>query len=372
MPRSDCPSGGEPAGVEVAARNAAAAAELVYVDDRDPGIRRVRKGRGFGYRAPDGHWLTDRSPQDRATLARIRGLAIPPAYTEVWICPLPDGHLQATARDARGRKQYRYHARWRDVRDDDKFSRMKAFGEALPALRERVDRDLAPSAGEPGRAAVLAALVRLLDRTRLRVGNGSYARDNRSYGLSTLRQRHAEVQGPRVRLHFRGKSGVWHDVALHDRRVARVLRRCQALSGQRLFQYTDSTTGVQHGIDSGDVNDYIREATGGDFTAKDFRTWHGSVLAWRLLAPLAGEAGPVTGAPQALKEVARALGNTVAVCRKAYVHPGLLACAEQQQWPCGAVAAPGRGPGDMSPAHGLGDDERGLLAFLEAWTSPGR
>ncbi len=367
MPRSDFPSAVDAAGVQAVAREAAEAASLRYVDDHDPGIRRMRKGKGFAYRAPDGHWLSDKRQEDRATLARIRSLAIPPAYTEVWICPSADGHIQATARDARGRKQYRYHARWRDVRDGHKFARMKAFGEALPALRERVDRDLGRPEAEPGRAAVLAALVRLLDRTRLRVGNGIYARDNRSYGLSTLRQRHAEIEGPRVRLHFRGKSGVWHDVALQDKRVARVLQRCQELAGQRLFQYTDAVTGVRHAIDSGDVNDYIRDATGGDFTAKDFRTWHGSVLAWRLLPACADGDAPVKAVSQALKQVASALGNTVAVCRKAYVHPALITCAEQRVWPCRPQTESASALSvNLPPVHGLGEDERGLLAFLEA------
>lgn len=356
MPPSDSPCEAEPPRTAVEAREVAAAADLVYVDDGDEGIRRVRRGGGFAYRAPDGHWLTERSSADRATLARIRSLAIPPAYEDVWICPLPDGHLQATGRDARGRKQYRYHARWRQVRDSDKFGRMAAFGEALPGLRARVDEDLAPDgSGAPGRTAVLAALVRLLDRTRLRVGNDAYARDNRSYGLSTLRQRHVEVEGHRVRLHFRGKSGVWHDVALQDRRVARVLRRCQSLPGQALFQYTDAD-GARHAIGSAEVNAYIRAVSGGDFTAKDFRTWHGSVLAWALLVPRSPEAEDAPLMP-ALREVAKALGNTVAVCRKAYVHPEVLRCAECRQWPAWAPPA---------PVQGLSEDEQGLLAFLRA------
>jgi DNA topoisomerase-1 len=341
--------------------------ELSYADQGQPGIERHVRAKGFAYRAPDGHWLSERKREDRSHLQRIRQLAIPPAYERVWICPSPDGHLQAVGYDARGRKQYRYHARWREAREQDKFSRLREFGMALPRLRQRVAIDLKASdhATTPQREHVLAALVRLLDTTHVRIGNESYTRENKSYGLTTLRNRHAKVRGSHVNLRFRGKSGVWHDVALEDPRVARVVRRCQNLPGQDLFQYEDEDK-VLHGIGSADVNAYIREAAGGDFTAKDFRTWHASVHAWALLSPTssARSADPtatVPGLPQALKEVAAKLGNTVAVCRKSYVHPMVLTCAGNAAWP----------PDDKRRTtryniKGLDDNERGLLCFLEA------
>jgi DNA topoisomerase-1 len=343
---------------------------LVYVDQDMPGIMRHRKGEGFSYRAADGHWLRARDPRDNAHLMRIRKLAIPPAYVDVWICPLPNGHLQAWGRDARGRKQYRYHAQWREARDQDKFDRMREFGRALPGLRKQVAHDLA-GAGQgdaaPGRLHVLATLLRLLDATHIRVGNESYTRENKSYGLTTLRNRHAKVEGHRVMLRFRGKSGVWQEVALQDPRVARVVRKCQNLPGQDLFQYEEDQT--LHGIGSADVNAYIREASGGDFTAKDFRTWHASVHAWALLAPRAlsstAKAADEDNAPltlvQALQQVAARLGNTVAVCRKSYVHPMVLACAASAEWP-----SQGKQRAARYAIEGLDDRERGLLRFLDA------
>lgn len=309
---------------------------LRYVSDAMPGIRRLRHGNGFRYRQPDGRTL-----RDAHELQRIRRLAIPPAYEEVWICPLPEGHLQATGRDARGRKQYRYHPGWREARDADKFVRMAEFGAALPRIRARVKRDLQAPVGS--RASVLAALVRLLDTTLVRVGNDEYARTNGSYGLTTLRNRHAAVKGSVLRLRFRGKSGVWHEVALDDPRVARIVRACQAMPGQELFQYEDES-GQLHCVDSGDVNDYLREIletpkraraskakSSADFTAKDFRTWHASVHALQLLCTLP-KSGPVSrrAANEVLREVARRLGNTLAVCRKSYVHPGLMAAAAER------------------------------------------
>jgi DNA topoisomerase-1 len=319
----------------------ARAAGLVYVTDAMPGIRRVRRGERFHYVRPDGRPL-----RDAAELERIRKLAIPPAYREVWICPLPHGHVQATGRDARGRKQYRYHPQWRLARDADKFGRMLAFGRALPRIRRRVQQDLAPPAsGHPHRQAVLAALVRLLDTTLLRVGNDEYARSNGSYGLTTLRNRHAQVQGSSLRLRFRGKHGIAVDVALEDPRVARIVRRCQAMPGQELFEYADDDGTIRR-VGSADVNEYLREASGDDFTAKDFRTWHATVhalaLARRGCAP-----------NEILTEVSARLGNTVAVCRKAYVHPGVL---ELSCEPCEA-AAPRR-------RTGLSAAEADLLAFL--------
>ena len=300
---------------------------LVYVNPGMPGIRRLKHGERFRYRDANGQGL-----RDVDEIARIRMLAIPPAYTQVWICPLPNGHLQATGIDARGRKQYRYHADWRSMKDETKFDRLEAFALALPRIRARVARDLRSTKGRkaPGRTQVLAAVVRLLDTTLLRVGNEEYANSNRSYGLTTLRSRHAAVQGQALRLRFRGKSGVMHEAKLDDPRVARVVRQCQQLPGQALFQYEDED-GELRGISSTDVNDYLAEAAQGErFTAKDFRTWHGTVQALELTL-LACEPGRVAAdgsrysAKDILAAVARQLGNTPAVCKKAYVHPAVLA-----------------------------------------------
>ena len=298
-------------------------AGLVHVNDTLPGIQRLRRSKGFVYRQVDGHWLTDADE-----LARIRALAIPPAYTDVWICPLPSGHLQATGRDARGRKQYRYHPAWTRVRDEHKFDRLQAFAAALPRIRARVQRDLSGPLGRAvPREAVIAAVVRLLDTTLVRVGNDEYAQTNGSFGLTTLRNRHAAVRGSALRFSFRGKSGVEHEVSVQDRRVARVVARCQALPGQQLFEYLDDA-GTARGISSDDVNDYLRETSGGEFTAKDFRTWHGSVVALDLWRRQVGSTDrTVSNAALAngiLKQVAQRLGNTVAVCRKSYVHPDVL------------------------------------------------
>ncbi len=337
-----------------AADTPAAPRGLVYVSDDAPGIRRVRRGSGFAYRQPDGRPL-----RDAEQLSRIRRLAIPPAYSKVWICPLPHGHLQATGLDARGRKQYRYHPDWRSARDDSKFDRMAEFGRALPRIRARVQRDLAAPVGQRVlRETVIAAIVRLLDTTLVRVGNHEYARSNGSYGLTTLRNRHAEVKGEALTLRFRGKSGVAHQVRLGDRRVARVVRRCQTLPGQELFQYLDAD-GTPHAIGSADVNDYLRAASGGEFTAKDFRTWHGSVHAldlWCALDPAESARPTLAGAKRLLGEVAARLGNTVAVCRKAYVHPRVLGLVSGDV----KVAAP---PTPLRRA-GLSAAERGLLALL--------
>jgi DNA topoisomerase I len=294
-------------------------AGLRYVSDTTPGIRRRRSGRGFSYVGPDG-----RVVRDQATLARIRSLAIPPAYTDVWICPVATGHLQATGRDARGRKQYRYHPRWREARDETKFGRMLAFSEALPRLRKRVEADLA----KPGlpREKVLATVVRLLECTAIRVGNDEYARSNRSFGLTTLQDRHVEITGSQLRFEFRGKSGKTHRVALSDRRLAKIVARCQALPGADLFQYVDDD-GRRVSIGSADVNDYLREIAGEDFTAKDFRTWAGTLQAVEALEPL-GPAATQREAKaailQTIDRVAQRLNNTRAVCRKYYVHPAVL------------------------------------------------
>jgi len=297
----------------------AQAAGLRYVSDTQPGIRRKRAGTGFTYVGPDGKTI-----HDAAELARIRSLAIPPAYTDVWICPSPNGHIQATGRDARGRKQYRYHPKWREVRDETKFGRMLAFSEALPAIRARVERDLSLP-GLP-REKVLATVVRLLESTCIRVGNDEYAKSNRSFGLTTLQDRHVEISGSNLRFEFRGKSGKVHKVDLNDRRLARIVQRCQALPGEDLFQYVDDD-GVRQTVGSGDVNDYIREISGQEFTAKDFRTWNGTLLAVAALK----EVGAWTSQRQAKSHVLRAidrvaeqLNNTRAVCRKYYVHPAVF------------------------------------------------
>jgi DNA topoisomerase I len=296
---------------------------LLYASDQMPGFTRAKRGKGFIYRQANGQPL-----RDAKHIARIEKLAIPPAYTAVWICPHPQGHIQATGRDARSRKQYRYHSDWRLVKSETKFDRMTEFGAALPSIRAKVKRDLAAYTGaDVRRGTVLAALVRLLDTTLVRVGNDEYARSNGSFGLTTLRKRHVDIQGNQLRLRFRGKSGVLHDVTLADPRVARIVRRCQALPGQELFHCVDDKGEVQS-VGSTDVNAYLEAACKGKFTAKDFRTWHGSELALRLWRRL-GEAEqlqPIAAqANRLLAEVADLLGNTLAVCRKSYVHPRVLA-----------------------------------------------
>jgi DNA topoisomerase-1 len=297
----------------------AEAAGLRYVSDSMPGIRRKKTGKGFSYVGPDGKTI-----KNKAELDRIRSLAIPPAYTDVWICPSPQGHIQATGRDARRRKQYRYHPRWREVRDETKFGRVLAFSEVLPRIRRRVQADLGKQ-GLP-REKVLATVVRLLDCTGIRIGNDEYARSNRSFGLTTLQDRHVEISGSNIRFEFRGKSGKSHSVTLNDRRLARIVQRCQALPGEDLFQYLDDQ-GVRQTIGSGDVNDYLRTASGEEFTAKDFRTWSGTKLAIAALSEL----GPWSSKRQAKANILRAidrvadqLNNTRAVCRKYYVHPAVL------------------------------------------------
>jgi DNA topoisomerase-1 len=302
-----------------AARQAAAEAGLRHVSDAEPGLRRRRSGQGFAYADASG-----RAVRDAATLARIRALAIPPAWTDVWICASANGHLQACGRDARGRKQYRYHPDWRAVRDEAKYGRMIAFGQALPGIRERVDADLRRH-GLP-RERVLAAVVRLLEKTRMRIGNEEYARDNRSYGLTTLRDHHAEVGTTRIRFRFRSKGGKVSDVELTDARLARLVTRCQELPGQELFAYLDAD-GEVRSIGSSDVNDYLREITGQDFTAKDFRTWSGTVLAaWALeeLQAVDSESQAKRNVVRAVEQVAEWLGNTPAVSRRSYVHPAVI------------------------------------------------
>jgi DNA topoisomerase-1 len=348
--RERTPSGADAAnaGDDVAA---AREAGLRYVTDDRPGITRRRAGKGFSYRDPYGERITD-----RRELERIRDIAIPPAWTSVWICPNPRGHIQATGRDARGRKQYRYHKDWRAVRDATKFERLLAFGYALPTLRERLECDLALP-GVP-RERILATVVWIIDRTLMRVGSEEYARTNDSYGATTLRKDHLEIQGSDVALSFRGKHGKEHRAGFRDRRIAAILRRCQELPGESLFSYVDELGGVRT-VDSGDVNDYLREIAGDSFTVKDFRTWGGSVRCFRLLcdAGAAGSAreasGMVTGV---IKLVAAHLGNTPAVCRSSYVHPAILTAY------CG---------GDLTMDDASGDErltveEAQFVGFLEA------
>ncbi|HLJ83824.1 MAG TPA: hypothetical protein VKT51_06620 [Candidatus Eremiobacteraceae bacterium] len=297
-------------------REASRAAGLLYVNDRKPGIRRLRRGRGFGYIAPDGSAV-----RESAELARIRALAIPPAYRDVWICPSPRGHIQASARDDRGRKQYKYHAEWTLVRDAAKFDRMLSFAKSLPALRKRVARDLRKRG--LGKERVVAAVVRLLEDTLIRVGNEEYARANKSFGLTTLRTKHVVAKSDTLHFRFRGKSGRFHEISVADSRLAAIVRRCAELPGQELFQYEDET-GTAVPIESQDVNDYLRSATAAEFSAKDVRTWHATVLCLDILrrcesAPDANDARRIQAA--AVEHVAKILGNTAAVCRKCYIHP---------------------------------------------------
>lgn len=325
-------------------------AGLHHVDDSEPGITRRRAGKGFTYVGPDGRRVDD------ATLARINALAIPPAYESVWICDDPNGHLQATGRDARGRKQYLYHPEWAALRDADKYARLMAFGTALPRLRGRVKRDLARN-GMP-REKVLAAVVLLLDATLVRVGTPRYAEENRTYGLTTLKRKHVAVRGSRLRFQFTGKSGVTHDVSVNDARLARVVRNCAELSGQRLFKYKDSDGEIRE-IGSSDVNAYLQEITGGEFTAKDFRTWAGSVHALALLRKTSAdsETARKKAVVEVIRSVAQRLRNTVAVCRKCYVHPEVLAAFMADA--LHALPAPRAGVR-------LRTDEARLLALLES------
>jgi DNA topoisomerase I len=343
---------------------------LVYVNPDMPGIRRLKHGARFRYRDAKGQWL-----RDVDEISRIRMLAIPPAYTQVWICPLPNGHLQATGIDARGRKQYRYHADWRVMKDETKFERLEAFALALPRIRARVARDLQTDRKNkaPDRSQVLAALVRLLDTTLLRIGNEEYASSNGSYGLTTLRNRHVDVHGTALRLRFKGKSGVMHEARLEDPRVAKVVRQCQQLPGQALFQYAGED-GELHSVSSTDVNDYIAEASPGErFTAKDFRTWHGTVQALELtrLACEPGRSaadGTRYSAKDILAAVAKQLGNTPAVCKKAYVHPAVLALgsalSDDDEDAATALFEKIAGRKTARPSRGLYAAERRLLAFL--------
>ena len=340
-------------------REAAASAGLRYASSDTPGIRRRRTGKGFAFQAPDGRRVTD-----PAVLDRIRALVIPPAWTSVWICPDPDGHIQAIGEDDKGRRQYRYHPKFREVRDGAKFEHMLAFAEALPALRARVAADMAKPGF--GRLKVLATVVWLLETTMIRVGNEAYARQNKSYGLTTLHNRHVEVQGAVLKFHFKGKSGKAWRLDLHDRRVARIVRGCQEIPGQHLFQYLDDE-GRHQAVTSHDVNAYLREVSGADITAKDFRTWTGTVLAAMALSgldPADSQARAKQNVAQAIAGVAAALGNTPTICRKCYVHPEIVGAYLD-----GDLALRARGDIDPRPGgelRALHPDEAAVLAFLQA------
>jgi DNA topoisomerase-1 len=337
---------------------AARQAGLRYVNDRQAGITRRKRGTGFEYRAPDGRVL-----RDRPTLLRIRALAVPPAWTGVWICSLANGHIQATGRDVRGRKQYRYHARFRALREETKYEKIFDFAAALPKIRAQCERDLAT----PGlsRDKVLAAVVSLLEQTLIRVGNEEYSRLNQSFGLTTLRDRHARIRGSEVQFRFRGKSGKEHTISLHDRRLAKIVKRCRDLPGDELFQYLDAD-GTQRSIDSADVNEYVRRAAGDDFTAKDFRTWAGTLLAATTLAELSTQ-GPAARAVRAAKQqineavqrTAERLGNTPAICRRCYVHPAIF-----DAYLAGRTVARIAEVGARA-RNGLRANERAVLAFLK-------
>lgn len=335
---------------------AAAAAGLSYVSDTRPGIRRRRSGSGFSYVGPDGLPL-----RDKVQIARIRSLAIPPAYTDVWISPNPQGHIQATGRDARGRKQYRYHPRWRATRDETKYGRMLAFSDALPAIRARVDEDL----GRPGlpREKVLATVVRLLESTCIRVGNDEYARDNKSFGLTTLQDRHVTISGSTIKFSFRGKSGKQVSCGTNDRRLARIVQRCQDLPGAELFQYQNEA-GEPQDIGSGDVNAYIREISGQDFTAKDFRTWAGTKLAAAELEEIgagSSEREAKSNIVRAVDLVSEQLNNTRAVCRKYYVHPAVF-----DSYSAGTLhqLLAAKGNGSAASASGLEPDEQAVVRLI--------
>ena len=347
--------------------DAAKAAGLSYVaiSPPPPGIRRLRHGKGFRYLTPEGATV-----RDAAALRRIRALAIPPAWTDVWICPSPLGHIQAFGRDARGRKQYRYHAKWRDVRDETKYGQLVAFGRRLPAIRRRVRADLART-GIP-REKVLAVVVELLDRTMMRVGNEEYARANGSYGLTTLRGRHVRFPAGALELRFRGKSGKEHRVRVDDRRIVRVVKDLNELPGQELFQYVGDD-GARQTIDSADVNAYLRDIAGDDVSAKVFRTWAGTVRALAAMRKLPAAKEADTPAPSAtatkrtlveiVKHVAGCLGNTPAVCRKGYIHPAVLDGFQKGTLPAALDAIATRAKQRTGP-RGLDADERLTLAFL--------
>lgn len=326
------------------------AAKLVYVTDTRPGISRHKAGKGFRYLDADGCAI-----KDAQLIKRFNALAIPPAYEHVWICPNASGHIQATGRDARGRKQYRYHDQWKVVRDANKYEQLAQFGRALPRIRRRVMRDLNAKAMTHDKIA--AVVVRLLELTLIRVGTTKYAKTNNSYGLTTLRRRHAIIAGSRVRFRFKGKSGVAHDVTINDRRIAAVIKRCMEIPGQELFQYQDPDGNIQS-MDSGSVNAYLKTASGGEFTAKHYRTWAASVFAMSQLQRREpdDDASMRNTLNEVVKDTALLLGNTPAVCRECYIHPSLMEAYLEGKMPQRiAIRTP----------SGLSADERRFLAFLE-------
>ena len=337
---------------------AAAEAGLRYVSDDQPGYTRKVRGKKFAYFDTEGKEI-----RDEARILRLNRLAIPPAYKEVWICPSPNGHLQATGRDDRGRKQYRYHDRWREVRDENKYEKMVVFARALPKIRRRINRDL-KRRGLP-REKVLATVVQLLERTFIRVGNEEYARANKSFGLTTLRNRHVKVRGTKLHFRFRGKSGKEHDIPVEDRRVARIVRKLQELPGQELFQYLDEK-GECRQITSDDVNGYLAAVAGDVFTAKDFRTWAGTVLAALALKefePFENKSEAKKNLKLAINAVAKILGNTPAICRKCYVHPAVL-----ETYLDGTLIAGLKTQTEnalLHGANGLRSDERAVLTFWQ-------
>lgn len=300
-------------------QQAAEDAGLTYVHVDRPGFTRHRAGKGFSYRNTKGARITD-----SRTLKRIKALAIPPAWEDVWICPNPNGHIQATGRDAKGRKQYRYHEKWREVREETKYEHMIEFGQALPKIRDRVDEDLRKR-GLP-KKKVVAAVVHLLETTLIRVGNDQYAKENKSYGLTTMRDRHVDIEGSTITFNFNGKAGVEHEIDLRDRQLARIVKTCQDLPGQHLFQYLDEN-GDRQALSSSDVNTYLKEITGENFTAKDFRTWAGTKLAAEALSSFEefdSETKAKHNIVQAIESVSKQLGNTPTICRKSYVHPAVI------------------------------------------------
>lgn len=335
----------------------AEAAGLQYVNDAAPGLSRRRRGKGFSFIDSNGHTITD--PK---VIARIKALAIPPAWREVWICPTANGHIQATGLDERGRKQYRYHEKWRQVRDENKYERIIAFARALPKIRRIASRHL-KQRGLP-RTKVLAAIVQLLEKTMIRIGNEQYARENKSFGLTTMRNRHAKVRGKKVHFDFKGKSGVRHEIDLQDETLARVIAKLQDLPGQELFQYQDEN-GEIVSVGSGEVNDYLKQITGDDFTAKDFRTWSGTVLASLALQEFEkfdSQAQAKKNVVRAIEDVARKLGNTPSICRKCYVHPAIL-----ESYLDGSMlqTLQDKTETSLKNLRGLRAEEAAVLAFLQ-------
>ncbi len=339
-------------------KSAAQEAGLRYVTDEKPGFKRQRRGKGFVYFDTHSERITDEE-----VLKRIKSLVIPPAWKNVWICPFKNGHIQATGVDARGRKQYKYHAKWSEVRNETKFEKMLSFGEALPLIRKRIHHDLLKH--NLPKEKVIAAVVRLLEMTLIRVGNEEYAKENKSFGLTTMRDKHVEISGEKITFEFKGKSGIMHAISLKDRRLANIIKRCEELPGQDLFQYVDED-GKRHTITSEDVNQYLQKITQEEFTAKDFRTWAGTICAISALKE-GGESTTKTESKknltQAVKQVSKRLGNTPTVCRKYYIHPAVLKAYDEGEL---LTIFPQKTTDDSIPHDGLHDEEVAVLKFLES------